>query len=230
MNCATVAWELASPVVQDGAMIGYWDPLPTARRLVEGLNQPVERLFTGRWEQRNWRNVPGPFYAGETDSLAIGRLAAPGHVCYDDDLGGGFGFEFIYRQPVNARETEAVVEACQIELYSGYNWDGDDHWTTEAVREWWRNQGRVREWAVAIAADWGADTHPHWGYNADPKYLGHYHDAAQGHRDFIAYLDDGLEAYLRGYLFWLDQRREPRAREPLPDLGRATRHGEPHSG
>lgn len=199
-------------------MIGYWNPLPAARRVVESLGEQAEQLFTGAWEQRNWRNVPGPFYAGDTDSMAIGRLDAPEHIAYDDDLGGGFGSEFVYRQPVNEHETAAVVHGCRLELYRGYNWDGDDHWTAGTVRDWWRDRARVRDWAVAIAADWGADTHPHWGFNADPRYLGHYHDAARGHRDFIAYIDDGLESYLRGYLFWLEQRREPRDGEPLPRL------------
>lgn len=199
-------------------MTGYWNPLPTARQHVDSLARPAHELFTGVWEQRNWRNVPGPFYAAETDSLAIGRTAAPDHIAYDDDLGGGFGFEFVYRQPVNAPETEALIDGCRMELYGGYNWDGDEHWTVEAVRDWWRNRARVREWAVAIAADWGADTHPGWGDNADPRHLPHYHDAAQGHRDFVAYIDHGLEGYLRGYLFWLEQRREPRPGEALPRL------------
>lgn len=107
----------------------------------------------------------GPFYAGDTDSMATGRLDA-----------------------------------------------------VETVRDWWRGRARGRDRAVAIAADWGADTHPHWGFNADPRHLGHYHDAARGHRDFIAYIDDGLESYLRGYLFWLERRREPHVGEPLPHL------------
>lgn len=63
---------------------------------------------------------------------------------------------------------------------------------------------------MATAVDWGADTHTHWGYNAEPRYLGHYHDATQGHRDFVA--------YLRGYLFWLDWQHEPRPGEALPHL------------
>ncbi|WP_159057826.1 MULTISPECIES: hypothetical protein [unclassified Streptomyces] len=90
-------------------MTGYWNPLPTARRVVEGLDEPAEQLFTGVWQQRNRRNVPGPFYAGETDSMATGRLDAPGHIAYDDDLGGGFGFEFVYRQPVDAHQTEDLI-------------------------------------------------------------------------------------------------------------------------
>ncbi|CAM5435811.1 ferredoxin [Streptomyces tanashiensis] len=40
----------------------------------------------------------------------------------------------------------------------------------------------------------------------------------KGIGDFIAYIDDGLETYLRGYLFWLEQRREPRGGEALPRL------------
>ena len=199
-------------------MIGYWNPLPTARQVMDGIGETRERLFTGVWEQRNWRNVPGPFYGAETDSMALGRLDAPRHIAYDDGLGGGFGFEFIYRQPVDEQETADVIHGCCQDLYRGYNWDGDDHWTVEAVRDWWRDRTRLREWAVAIAADWGADAHPHWGSNADPRYLGHYHDAARGHRDFLAYIDDGLETYLRGCLFWLDQRREPRTGEALPEL------------
>ncbi|MFF7847651.1 hypothetical protein ACFZDF_08675 [Streptomyces sp. NPDC007910] len=119
-------------------MTGYWNPLPTARRVVEDVGEKAEELFTGVWEQRNRRNVPGPFYAAETDSLALGRREAPDHIA--------------------------------------------------------------------------------WGFNADPAYLPHYHDAARGHRDFVAPIDDGLEDYLRGYLFWLEQRREPRDGEALPLL------------
>ncbi|MFE5724281.1 hypothetical protein [Streptomyces erythrochromogenes] len=73
-------------------------------------------------------------------------------------------------------------------------------WTAGSVRDWWRDRERVRERALAAAAEREAE------------------DAAQGHRDFVAPIDDGLEAYLRGYLFRLDQRREPRPDEPLPRL------------
>lgn len=196
----------------------YWDPLPTARRLIETGSPLRAETFRGVWEERNWRNVPGPFYAGETDSMALGRLDAPDHICYDDDHGGGFGGVFVFRQPTDEAQVFDLLCGASLDICEGYNCDGDEHWTTGAVRAWWADRGRVRAWAVDIAADWGADTHPHWGYNNDPQYLGHYHDAARGHRDFIAYIDDGLEAYLRGYLFWLEQRREPKPGEALPPL------------
>ncbi|MFI8343500.1 hypothetical protein ACIF8W_26040 [Streptomyces sp. NPDC085639] len=196
----------------------YWDPMPTARRLMESTPHFEPRILRGRWEDRNWRNVPGPFYAGATDEMALGRLDAPHHICYDDDHGGGFGTVFVYRQPTDEGQVFDVLCGASLDLYEGYNRDGDDHWTVEAVRAWWADRGRVRAWAVDIAADWGADTHPHWGSNNDPRFLGHYHDAAQGHRDFIAHIDDGLESYLCGYMFWLEQRREPRPGEALPRL------------
>ncbi|MFF9050445.1 hypothetical protein ACF09Z_04695 [Streptomyces erythrochromogenes] len=83
-------------------------------------------------------------------------------------------------------------------------------WTAGSVRDWWRDRERVREWALTAAAEREAEE--------DERYRAHHRDAAQGHRDFVAPIDDGLEAYLRGYLFRLDQRREPRPDEPLPRL------------
>lgn len=97
-----------------------------------------------------------------------------------------------------------------MELYSGYACDGDEHWTAEAVRHWWRGRGEIREWAVELAAVWAA--------NADPKYHRHYHDAARGLREFVAYIDGGLEEYLRGYVFWLAERCDPGPAQSLPEL------------
>ncbi|MFD0634056.1 hypothetical protein ACFQ9X_23375 [Catenulispora yoronensis] len=70
--------------------------------------------------------------------------------------------------------------------------------------------GWAPEWAVELAGEWAGNTHP--------LYHGHYHDGARGLRDFVAYLDDGLEQYLRGYMFWLAEGREPRAGDSAPDL------------
>lgn len=188
-------------------MITYWNPLPTARRLVD---TDTYAPFSGSWVERKARNIPGPFYAATTDSLQAGRLDAPGHIAYDNDLGDGYGWEFVYRQPVNETETEALVCGARLDLYRGYGWDGDDHWTVETVRDWWNERGEIREWAFGLAADWAG--------NAHPKYHGHYHDAALGLREFGAFIDDGLEQYLRGYMFWLAEGCEPQAGEPAPGL------------
>ncbi|MFE6872623.1 hypothetical protein ACFVFS_39535 [Kitasatospora sp. NPDC057692] len=42
----------------------YWDPLPTARRLL--AEDRCLDQFGGLWRERNWRNVPGPFYGADT--------------------------------------------------------------------------------------------------------------------------------------------------------------------
>ena len=188
-------------------MLRYWNPLPTARRVVGALGQ---NPFTGDWSQRKARNVPGPFYTADTDSMQLGRLDAPEHVCYDNDLGDGYGYEFVFRQPTSGGQVEAVVHAARVELYEGYGWDGDDHWTPDAVRDWWSGRADIRRWAVDLAGQWAAD--------ADAEFHRHYHDAARGLRDFVAHIDDGLDRYLRGYLFWLMEGREPRAGEPAPEL------------
>ena len=185
----------------------YWDPLPTARRLVAAQDRDP---FQGKWDERKARNVPGPFYTADTDSMQTGRLDAPGHVAYDEDIGDGFGYEFVYRQPANETETAALVSAANMELYSGYAWDGDEHWTVETVRDWWRGRGEIHEWAVDLAAVWAA--------NAHPKYHGHYHDAARGLREFVGFIDNGLGAYLRGYMFWLAEHCDPRPGQSLPEL------------
>jgi hypothetical protein len=55
----------------------YWDPLSAARtaadtsvleavpNLALALPYP-ETYLTGRWAERNWRNLPGPFYGADT--------------------------------------------------------------------------------------------------------------------------------------------------------------------
>jgi hypothetical protein len=96
----------------------------------------------GRWEERSWLNVPGPFYGAETDTCATGRLAAaPSNVLYTDD-----GQEFIWKQPQNPEQVSAVLDAAYQDPFSGYAWDGDDHWTVDLVRQWWAERGRVRDW------------------------------------------------------------------------------------
>ncbi|MDD9378407.1 hypothetical protein M8Z33_17445 [Streptomyces sp. ZAF1911] len=188
---------------------GYWDPVPTARRLAPPEGSRFAHfgspMFKGVWADRNWRNVPGPFYGADTDSLMLSRDWAPAHIAYDG------GYEFVFRQPVNERETEALLDGVGWELYNGYAMDGDDHWTVEGVRDWWRDRGRVREWAVETGAEWAA-------WDETDQYSGFYRAHAQGHRDFVAHIDDGLEAYLRGYLYWLEHRCEPKPGEALPGL------------
>ncbi|GAA4830169.1 hypothetical protein GCM10023235_78790 [Kitasatospora terrestris] len=178
---------LLHPVEGRWQDLAYWDPLPTARDMAGSVGE-------GRWEDRSWLNVPGPFYAGVTDTGLNGPYYLPEHVLSSDEH-----YEFVYRQPANPREVAGLLEIAHSEPMGGYAWDGDQRWTPQAVREWWARRADVRDW---ITAELAADD------RNEPEAL---------HR-YAAYLEDGLETYLRGYLFWLTEGREPRLGEELPNL------------
>lgn len=156
----------------------------------------------GRWSERKWLNVPGPFYGAETDNCGTGRIHAPGLVLYEAD----HFTEYVYRQPRTPGELQQLVDAAEAEVFSGYGCDGDIHWTSEAVREWWRARGRIREYLANRRVDWEAD---------DAKAE---QNVARDALEYAAYLDGDLEAHLRVYLFWLEERRSPTVADRLPQL------------
>lgn len=161
-----------------------------------------ETSFGGRWEDRLWLNVPGPFYTGTTDNCWTGRLHAPRHVLY----GGEYFGEYVYRQPATTAEVLDLVVAAQEDPYCGYACDGDSRWTPEAVRSWWRDRGQVTAYLQSLLPGWSASG------RADER------EAAGGLRDFAAYLTEGLASDLRKYLFRLEEGRYPTSSEPLPEL------------
>lgn len=147
--------------------------------------------------QRTWAVLRG----GDRHLLG-GPGVAPDHILYDDE----FGLEFVYRQPRTPEETHRVMAAAWQDPMAGFACDGDERWTPELVREWWRDRGRVREWAVGLDRSWSASA------RAEER------EAAGGARAYVAYIDDGLADHLRGYVFWLAEHRQPRADELLPPL------------
>ncbi|MDI1461372.1 hypothetical protein QEZ54_10365 [Catellatospora sp. KI3] len=154
----------------------------------------------GRWEDRNRRNVPGPIYTGETDTCLTGRLHAPRQVLYDEG-----GQEFVYRQPTTAAEVHALLTAAEEDPFQGYAVDGDEHWTADAVRAWWRDRSRTAEWIAAARGQWHEPVDGRQQTRA-------------GHDEYAAHLADGLHSYLLGYAYWLDNRRVPQPGELLPEL------------
>lgn len=191
----------------------YWDPMPTLRACAEGEPLPglaqwvpaYNATWGARphaWSERNWRNVPGPFYGAATDTCWVGRGVAPDHVLYDDE----YGQEFVYRQPRTPEETHRVMAAAWQDPMAGFECDGDAHWTPEPVRDWWRGRGRVRAWADALDRTWSLSQDEH------------RREAAGGARAYVAHIDHGLGDYLRGYLFWLQEARPARPGEALPGL------------
>ncbi|WP_394620416.1 hypothetical protein JNUCC0626_15310 [Lentzea sp. JNUCC 0626] len=155
-----------------------------------------------KWAAKHWLNVPGPFYTGDTDTCWTGRLHAPRHVLY----GGRYQNEFIYRQPRTPDEIQSVREAGEQDPLDGYADDGDERWTPGAVRAWWHDRDKVVEHITELIAEWTAGTR-----SDEP-------DAAEGGRDFLAYLAGDLEADLRAYVFRLENGRYPAASDRVPEL------------
>ncbi|MFB9554195.1 ferredoxin [Streptomyces roseoviridis] len=166
---------------------------------VASLSDKDREVFQGRWEDRLWLNVPGPFYGGETDTCRTGRISAPQHVLY----GGEYLTEYVYRQPRRPAEAARLVEAACCDPLLGYGCDGDTRWTPDAVREWWRDRGRIIEYLSAH--DWNAIDWAQQGVFAAV-------------RDYESSFAGRLAADLRTYLFWLEEGRSPSAGERLPDL------------
>ncbi|GAA1589725.1 ferredoxin [Streptomyces globosus] len=184
---------------------GYWDPLPAVRasagtalpwKETVTVLAPAETYLTGRWAERNWRNVPGPFYGAQTDTCEMGPEVAPQHIMCDET-----GQEFVFRQPRRPAEVNSVLLAAWNDPCGQYGMDGDQWWTTQSVRAWWQERARLREWAER--------------FSTAPSGSHHF---PYGLADLLSYLDGDLKAHLRGYLFWLEEGRPPTGAEILPDL------------
>lgn len=195
-----------------GSSESYWDPTPWIARL-QGQRlaaqstpiRPSSEIFQGKWAERNWRNVPGPIYGAMTDNCWVGRLSAPRHVLYGDD--DNYEQEFLYRQPKSLRELLQVLDGAQQDPWAGWACDGDQHWTVDSVRAWWRDRARLKEWIDRMIREWSA---------ADANEQ--EHEVLTGLRDYAAYVDANLELDLRRYCYWLDEHRAPPTNTPLPTL------------
>jgi hypothetical protein len=194
--------------------VGYWDSRSTAAQLFAdpgalerlGLrSETPSEYFAGEWSERNRFNVPGPFYGAETDTCCCGPLEAPDNVLIDD-----IGMEFIWRQPRGLARLQRVLSAAWCDPFCGYGWDGDAHWTLQAVREWWAGRGEVSEWIDLQLRN-----------NRLVSSAYDYEQAALASlRQFRACFDNSLETDLRQYLFWLEEHRSATDGEPLPLLAR----------
>ncbi|GAB2509647.1 hypothetical protein GCM10027167_09100 [Nocardia heshunensis] len=175
-----------------------WDPMTAVPPEFDDF-----AYYGDKWEDRHWMNVPGPFYTGQTDTCWTGRRHAPRNVLY----GGEYYNEFVYRQPRSQAEAEGLLAAAGDDPFAGYACDGDSRWTPAAVRAWWSCRDKLEEHLAELLAEYtkeGADLQ-----NAD---------AAEGVREFLAYLAADLEDDLRAYVFRLENGRYPLADDPLPNL------------
>lgn len=156
--------------------------------------------FDGKWEERNWRNVPGPFYGAETDTCGTGWMCAPSNVFEDPDLQ-----EYVCIQPRTWSEFEEVVTAAGYDPFVGYGLDGNLQWTRAGVETWWCRRPE-------LLAELQKKLQEHQNQAApDPSYVGSINA-------FLAYLEREVEPYLAHYIFWLEHRRQPKSGEKLPTL------------
>jgi hypothetical protein len=195
--------------VSDQRELLYWDPIPHVPAVFgsqprDGHGPDPDETFHGKWEERNWRNVPGPFYGAMTDNCWVGRLHAPRHVLYGDDI--EYEQEFLYRQPGTVRELQDVIVAMQEDPWAGWARDGDAHWTPSLVREWWRDRQRLRDWISTKYRRWSVSDRAH------------EREAANGLTVYLAYLDDGLAGRLQAYVYFLDNGVSPLLGDRLPSL------------
>lgn len=106
--------------------------------------------------------------------------------------------EFVHRRPRDRAEALAVMGAAAQDPYGGYACDGDAHRTPELVRDWWRERGAVREWAVRLDRVWSVSRRPE------------EREAACAARAYVAHIDGDLADHLRGCRFRLREGRGPR--------------------
>jgi hypothetical protein len=186
----------------------YWDPVPHIGAVLASLpardRAGLEDVFCGKWEERNWRNVPGPFYGAMTDNCWVGRQSAPRHILYGDDI--EYEQEFLYRQPHTVTELRDVLAGMRDDPWAGWACDGDSYWTPDLVRVWWHDRGRLREWILRKQQEWGSE-----GLPTDE-------DVGAGLTDYLSYLDAGLADDLRCYLHFLETGRGPTISDRLPPL------------
>ena len=149
----------------------------------------VGQFFQPAFGKRNPLNIPGPFYGAETDTCETGTAEAPRNVLLDHS-----GQEFVFTQPTGEAELRDILSAAICECFVGYGADGDDHWTLELIREWWRS--RLDLLALSLQA----------------------RGLPQSKRRWERILSGEGEAYLRSYAFFVDTRRLPTETDALPEI------------
>lgn len=185
--------------MKQSSSMGIWNPGWQAD-IDPILQQPG--AFAGEWKDRNWRNLPGPFYGAETDTCGTGPVVAPKNVFLDPE-----GHEFITIQPRNLDELASVTAAATHDPFAGYGADGNERWTAELVREWWEQRSRlVEELTEALERHAATDQH-------DDSFC-------RAVASFVAFLQGEAQMYTQRYLFWIDNRRRPGAGDLLPRLAR----------
>lgn len=174
-----------------GAEAVEWSTIPDTTESNVTLDGRLQRqrIFNGKFEERNPFNIPGPFYGAQTDTCETGPLEAPENVMLD-----GNGQEFVFRQPTTTEELRHVIGAARCDPLSGFGADGDQHWSLRLIREWWR------------------------GMNSRMAQIAKLGVTNKGTDQWLSYSTSQAESYLRCYAFFVVNRRLPAPTDLLPDV------------
>jgi hypothetical protein len=119
---------------------------------------------------------------------------APDNILFD-----GYCCEYIFLQPRNYEQFIAVKDAAAVEVFDGYACDGNQHWTRQACREWWRNRDEIIHRLLH-----------------DPEYLKQNRERG---KLYVDYLNSSAKCDLQKYVFFLGNARYPREEgTALPEL------------
>lgn len=149
-------------------------------------------LDNNYWAARHPFNFPGPFYTGESDTCGTGIVEAPSNVANDD-----YCCEYVFKQPTNYYDFLCVLNAAAVEVIDSYSSNGNEHWTYEACREWWRGRAVVMR------------------HLTRPEVITRNDGQAQLYLD---YLNGKAEIDLRRYCFFLLHGVYPDDHAVLPEL------------
>jgi hypothetical protein len=143
-------------------------------------------LDNNHWEMKHPFNFPGAFYSGESDTCGTGIREAPNNVVNDR-----YALEFIFKQPRTFMEFLCVLDAAAVEVLDSYSCNGNDHWTYEKCKDWWKSK---------------------------PILLGEFKKNAKG-KKYVEYLNSSAESDLRHYCYFLDNGFYPQNKKiNLPSL------------
>ncbi len=188
-----------------------WAILPPKKTFCEGvlgfkgITIALDRDdFSGTWDERYWKNVPGPFYSTIFNTMSLMASShAPGHLIHDDKC------EFFWKPPCTEEEYADCIVAMWCDDIDSYGVDGNEHWSPQLVAEWWNRRGELLDWANERYRCTSEDARTFWSQSegmTDRQLL------AQ-HIDFI---ENEAEEYLRSYIFLLLEGRAAQSGDSLP--------------
>lgn len=174
------------PLIDQEVAVGIYRHGLNELLLGELFGKDVAMDFEGTGKpEKGELNFPGPFYTGETDTCGTGIINAPHNVVFDDCCQ-----EYMMIQPRTKLELEQLCMAGAVEVFGGYFCDGNELWTVQKVRDWWKNR---EDFIVQLSS--ASFEEMNCGQN----------------KRYIAYLNGEAEMDLRRYCYFLEHGVYPEA-------------------